>query len=402
MGLAMMTTRFKTSTLFAASIVLVSTSSDADTTKSITQAVKESKTNINLRYRYESVDQDGVTEDAAASTLRTRLSWQSGKVDNITVKLEVDDVTRIGDDDYNSTANNKTQYPVVADPEGTDINQAFINYSDDAFNITAGRQRIVHNDQRFVGGVAWRQNEQTFDGYRIKYKANNMLNFDYSYVFNVNRIFGPKGGNADLKGDIHLFNSSYKIDKDHQLAFFLYALDFDTLLGASSNSYGVRYTGKLSQFNLVGSYAMQQDSGDNPNDFSADYFNLEVNTKLDLFTVGAGYEVLGSDNGIGFSTPLATLHKFQGFADKFLGTPGAGVQDFYVKAGIKVNAWAFKGVWHNFESDAGSTDLGSEFDLVASYKFNPHFSALFKYSSYDADTHQSNTDKLWFMVIAKF
>jgi hypothetical protein len=27
-----------------------------------------------------------------------------------------------------------------------------------------GRQRILPEDQRYVGGVGWRQNEQTYDG----------------------------------------------------------------------------------------------------------------------------------------------------------------------------------------------------------------------------------------------
>jgi hypothetical protein len=35
----------------------------------------------------------------------------------------------------------------------------------------------------------------------------------------------------------------------------------------------------------------------------------------------------------GFTTPLATLHKFQGWADKFLTTPVNGLADLYVNAG---------------------------------------------------------------------
>ena len=54
-------------------------------------------------------------------------------------------------------------------------------------------------------------------------------------------------------------------------------------------------------------------------------------TKLYEVNLTLGYEVLGSDDGKkGFATPLATGHKFQGFADKFLTTPNDGVQDLYV------------------------------------------------------------------------
>ena len=42
----------------------------------------------------------------------------------------------------------------------------------------------------------------------------------------------------------------------------------------------------------------------------------------------SGYELLGSDGvTVAFSTPLATLHAFEGWADKFLATPAAGITD---------------------------------------------------------------------------
>ena len=45
------------------------------------------------------------------------------------------------------------------------------------------------------------------------------------------------------------------------------------------------------------------------------------------FGLKAGYEVLGGADvpNHAFQTPLATLHAFQGWADKFLTTPAAGV-----------------------------------------------------------------------------
>src|SRR3546814_1461069 len=46
------------------------------------------------------------------------------------------------------------------------------------------------------------------------------------------------------------------------------------------------------------------------------------------FSLNGNYEVLGSDAGVfAFQTPLATLHKFQGWADLFLTTHSAGVRD---------------------------------------------------------------------------
>ena len=71
----------------------------------------------------------------------------------------------VGNELYNSTRNGITDRPVVADPTGTDVNQALILYRGiDSTLIRAGRQRINLDNQRFVGAVGWRQNDQTYDG----------------------------------------------------------------------------------------------------------------------------------------------------------------------------------------------------------------------------------------------
>ena len=51
-----------------------------------------------------------------------------------------------------------TNYPVVADPEGTDLNQFYVQYAAPAgTTVRLGRQRIKLDTERFVGSVAWRQ-----------------------------------------------------------------------------------------------------------------------------------------------------------------------------------------------------------------------------------------------------
>ena len=161
---------------------------------------------LNFRYRYEYVDQDGFSKEAKASTLRSRLTFSSAVYSGTSFLLEFDDVSTVGSDDYNSTSNGNTGFPVVADPEGTQINQAYLKYGAHGAAGTLGRQRILHGNQRFVGGVAWRQNEQTFEGLRATYDSGKGLSMDYAYIDTVNRIFGPDDGPAqpaELKGDNH-------------------------------------------------------------------------------------------------------------------------------------------------------------------------------------------------------
>jgi len=56
--------------------------------------------------------------------------------------------------------------------------------------VTVGRQRINLDNQRFVGAVAFRQNEQTFDALRVANTSVKGLSLSYAFVNQVNRFFG--------------------------------------------------------------------------------------------------------------------------------------------------------------------------------------------------------------------
>ncbi|WP_341502477.1 alginate export family protein [Gallaecimonas sp. GXIMD4217] len=395
-----MTARNTALALSALSLSLLA--AQAQAADSLTQALTEADLKLNFRYRLEAVDQDGKPEDALASTLRSRITVQTGDWQGLSALAEVDNVSLIGNDSYNSTANGKADYPVVADPKGTDLNQAALKYSwaKDG-SVTVGRQRINHNDQRFLGGVGWRQNEQTYDGYRLQTALVDGLHLDYSYLHNVNRIFGPDGAKADLHGAIQALNLTYSAG-NHSLALFGYDLDFDTAAALSSRTLGLRYQGKADRLSWVLSYARQSDSGDNSADYDADYWLAELNWALGAVTLGVGYELLGSDNGQAFATPLATLHKFQGFADQFLATPATGIQDAYVKASGSLAGGNWLLAIHDFSADVGGADYGQELDAQFAYPVNKHVKVLAKYAHYNADDLATDTDKLWLMAVASF
>ncbi|WP_018274532.1 alginate export family protein [Teredinibacter turnerae] len=386
-------------TLIAASVIAATGAQATYAESALETLMKESKTGLDLRYRYEFVDQDGIENSADASTLRTRLTFESGKVRAVSFKLEMDDSRPIGPANYNSTRNGKSDYPVVADPKGTDLNQAFVKVENGGLSVMGGRQRILLDDQRFVGGVGWRQNEQTYDGARLTYK-NGGFALDTSYILNVNRIFGPEGSNADWRGDIGLLNGAYSFNSNHKLTGFYYSLDFEDAIANSSNTLGVRYSGKFGPVNLTASYATQEDTGDNPTDYSADYYLVDVGGALPAnFKWNLGYEVLGSDDGTkAFSTPLATLHKFQGWDDKFLNTPNTGIQDTYVGFGGKPGGINFQVTYHTYSSDVGSVDYGTELDAVMAIPVNKQTKVVLKYANYSADDFATDTSKYWAMI----
>lgn len=377
--------------------------SEAD---SVAKAISESTVKTMFRYRLESVDQKGTDEDAMANTLKGRVTAKTGSLSNWHGVIEFDYVTELLDEDYNDTVNGNSAYPVVADPSGADLNQAYLKYSADGTSATIGRQRINHGSQRFVGGVAWRQNEQTFDGARFQTNLGEKVSVDYSYSWSVNRIFGTDNPNGELDVDLHMLNAIFKPSKGHKFEAFYYSMDFDTALALSNSTAGLDYTfkGKSGDidYGLHAAYASQADTGDNPVDYSTSYYALDANVKVSGVTLAAGIETLGSDNGKGFITPLATLHKFQGFADKFLGTPGVGIEDSWVKVATKFGKVGVAAFYHQYDAEEGDAELGSEINLVANYALSKNYKFLAKYASYDADTHATDTDKFWFQVLAVF
>ena len=380
----------------------------ASATDAVAKMVSEGSANLSLRYRFESVEQDNALDDAEASTLKSRLTLKSATVNGFTALLEADDVMTIGSDDYNSTMVDDEHFgthSVVADPVGTEINQAWLKYAfSDKASATGGRQRINHAGQRFVGGVGWRQNEQTYDAATVSY-TGDAISVDYSYVWRVNRIFDGSGTSVqatEFDSDSHFLYANIPAGPG-TLGAFVYALDFEEAAALSSVTYGVSYDASFDRLSLAASAATQSDYADNNKSYDALYLALEAGFAIKPVTLIGGYELLGSDDGdAAFTTPLATLHKFQGWADIFLATPAAGVEDIYVGAKGKLGPVVLGAFYHDFSADEGSADYGSEVDLVATYPLNKQISLQVKYADYNADELAVDTRKLWLSVMANF
>jgi hypothetical protein len=362
---------------------------------------------LSVRYRYESVSQDNALHDAAASTARTRLTLSAKPLEHLGALLEIDNVSAIGVDHYDSFARNEYRgtYSVIADPVGTEVNQAALSYSlDPAQSLVLGRQRIVHGNQRFVGGVAWRQNEQTYDAASYR-RRGEALDVDYSYVWNVNRVFegrDPSVQITDFDSASHLLLASCK-QPWGTVSGYAYALDFDNAPALSSLTYGLGYATKLGPVALDASVAEQSDYADNPQSYDAAYLALDAGADLGPVHALLGYEMLGSDDGVAaFQTPLATLHLYQGWADLFLATPDSGVEDTYLTLSGKLAGVALAATYHDLRAAEGSADYGAEWDLSAGYTVNRYVGTQLKYATYDSKGFAVDTDKLWFTVNLTF
>jgi len=390
-------------------------------------AISSGKVTISGRYRYEHVADDDVpadplddpTSDANASTLRLRLNYRTGQWNGWSAFAEFDHVFHVLLDDFNSgggTSPNRGEYSVVADPKGSDLNQMYIDLDpNDDWKYRFGRQRILLDNQRFVGGVGWRQNEQTYDAFTLNTKAISKTALSYSYLNQVRRIFGQTVSSGKAALDGHLLNAKISVSDSFAVTPYYYLLDYKDAanFANSTGTFGVRLTGNIKagsgKVTLLGEFASQSDTGDNSNSYDADYAHISALWALENgLAFGAAFESLGADStaGTAFRTPLATGHAFNGWADQFLGTPAGGLEDTYVTVKYKAGKWNLTGVYHQFSSEISSSDYGDEFDVSAGRKLGERYGILFKGAFFSADSSSPlskvDTNKFWIMLTASY
>ncbi len=339
------------------------------------------KAGLELRYRHENVEQPDKPSTAAANTLRLRLNLRSGSAGGFSGFAELDHVLVVGGVRYDSTRNGQVEFPVVADPEGTDLNQAYLQYAGNAGTILRlGRQRMRLDSERFIGAVGWRQNEQTYDAFTLETTALPGLTASYAYIDEVRRPFGPDRGSPQL----------------------------------SSGTHGLRYDGSHGfgrelKFGWALEYARQQRGSRNPASIDADYSLIELSLGNQAAGFTVGREALSGERGTftasmnpAFQTRLATLHKWQGWADKFLTTPSAGIEDIYMGLRGSLAGWSGQAAWHDFQAQATGLHYGTELDLSVSRKLRERYEVLAKYADYSASGLFTDTRKFWRQLAASF
>jgi hypothetical protein len=373
---------------------------------------------IDLRGRYESADDTSKTRNANAITLRARLGFETGSWNGLSLQADFDQIWAVGDAAYNSTRNGKLVYGVIADPAMTALNRLQLSYASDfGTRFVLGRQRLLIGNQRFVGNAGWRQHEQTFDALSAVNNSIAGLTLTYAYVYRVNRVYGPDipappntipaaAGQANyFKSDSHLIDGVYGGIPGLRLEGYAILLDFNApgyatlpaqvaaVARLSSATLGGRadftrtmddVTGKI-----TGEYAHQTGYRNNPVQFDLNYWLAEGSLTWHGITGLAGYESLGGDGVIGFATPLATLHIFNGWADLFLTTPANGLEDFYLRLGYGMPAdflfsksLNLSATYHDFKTDLLKRGIGTEWDLLAELTLDANLSFMAKYADY--------------------
>jgi Alginate export len=376
---------------------------------------------VDARLRYEGVDTPVL--DADALTLRLRTGAELKHASGLSFLAEGEGTLALSKD-YNAfpfpivDSQRRTTHAVVPDPMNIDLNRLQVQYKGKAVTVTLGRQRINLDDQRFVGSVAWRQNEQTFDAVRGEAKLGP-VSFDGTYAISQHTIFGVDAGpRQTYDGRFAFLGATTKLGPV-QVKGFAYLLDFDrkeqggplAVTNADTQTWGGRATAgfnlaKTTKLNLMASYARQSGYQDNPLDYDVDYIAAEAGLAHGNLGATLGYEKLGSGLSAtgprrAFQTPMATLHKFNGWADLFLTTPAGGLEDLYGGISYKFNqVKALPGLnaavtWHRFESDLGSIRYGDELNASLGFKLG-RVGMLVKYADFKGKAPGfADARKLW-------
>ncbi len=133
--------------------------------------------------------------------------------------------------------------------------------------------------------------------------------------------------------------------------------------------------------------------------YDANYYRVDLSVTFGNPTLYAGFESLGGDDskpGQAFRTPLATLHAHNGWADKFLTTPDAGLQDLFLGVKGTLGNWSWNVLYHDFSAESGSQSFGQELGGSISTKFGGKLGLLLKAAKFESDSPAyGDTTKLW-------
>jgi len=360
------------------------------------------------RLRQEQVDDDAFSRKASATTLRLRLGLRATFGGGWSALVEGAGVAS-ADEHYNSGANGRTQYPGITDPHGAEFNQAWLHWQSTTFGATLGRQRVLLDNQRWVGNSGWRQFEQTYDGIALQWQPAANWTVRYDWLDRVHRVAGPDAISPlarERKLDTSLFNMSYVQGAQNWVGYAYLHEDRDVRT-ASTATYGLRWSGAYAEGGYgpgwSAEFARQSDYANNPASYAVTYWLLEPAWTFRGITARLGWEYLGSDGVHALQTPLATLHAFNGWDDQFNVTPARGLEDRYLGASGPLGrgpvsgklAWAV--TYHDYRAARGGR-YGSEWDASLAFPLAHGLSGLVKVASYQADDFRRDSAKLWLQL----
>lgn len=329
-------------------------------------------------------------ESARAASLLVRLNVETQWSEYLNSHVQVDNVNR-GFKHEHSDGVDLNGKPLIPDVEGLDLNQAYLAIKFDSLNFKLGRQQINWDDQRFIGGNGFWQNEQTFDAVLANIKLFSNSQLSYAYIGNVNRIFGDDadkqmsssgGYGADtvdrpvnLLGDHKHHTHIARLDLNEwdysELVAYAYAIDNLTAPRTSNNTLGAHYTFTYKidaiKYRLKVESALQKQPDLN-NSPLLPYYLLDVSLGINRFDVTGRYEILSHKESVNFIMPLGSSHDFQGASGQIQNYKAQGLKDASLGLTWRATPFKIETQYHRFNAYTSNKYLGQELDITLSYK----------------------------------
>lgn len=366
-------------------------------------AFRDGEVIANVRYRFESVEQDNALRDAEASTLRARLGYASDTTQPFSFAVDVEGVTAVGSERYNSGANGLTDFSAVLDDETTEVNQAYVMLRLDKTQISVGRRAMKLDNSRFLGDVVFRQNQQSYDSVVVMNTSLPGHRFFYAYMDEAHRFLGDDNPAGNLDMSSHFFNYRYKAPGGNALVLYAYFLEMDApiLAGRSTQTVGARFEGSADAGSMrwlyTLEYADQSPYADGNDTNDASYAFGEVGLRWpNQWVTRLGVEHMSGDGTYAYQTPLGANYLFGGLADLFAAaTPDDGLVDRYVKLSAPIESFGLSVAYHDFVSDNDDLDYGTEWDVTLTRGFGERFSVTAQFADYKAEQFAVDTQKVW-------
>lgn len=295
------------------------------------------------------------------------------------------------------------------DVNGTAIQQAWAEYKFcNVFSAKFGRQTLLYDDERLMGGSNWSQQSKSHDAAVLKFTASKatMLHVGLAY-------------NQSEEKDTGNF---YPVNNYKAMQFLWFHHDFKTL-GISfmvinnglafidnheqkisfSQTFGPYLSFKKDKLKFNGAFYYQRGKNSKNVNLSAMYASAEAGYSIvNNVSLGGGFQYFTGNNQVhpdnstdhSFSTLYGTAHKFNGWMDYFYAGSGhgnVGLFDLYLPCIYSHNKFTAEFQPHYFSAVAPVKDktvnaaempaaLGVEADFMASYNVTPEFNIQGGYS----------------------
>ena len=348
---------------------------EQDQKDDLTKAIGSGEFVFNGKLRFWHANDDAASA-SQAYTFGTNFGYLTKSYKGFQIYIEGESVVALTPDQYFDGINGLTDLTNVTDPETLELNQIHIAYKG-SFNSTelafkVGRQAAIVEDERFIGRVSARQDDQTFDALYGRIQNDQKgLAFEYAYMYQINRLLAEE---IDWRSDSHVFMLRYYKNQKIRFGLFTHFLDFQEDAPAVSNqTFGITVDrGSLPKdkiaLNYKTAFAYQSDFGDNPTDYTAFLVYVEAGVSLpSLGIFNIGYELASSDNGVAsYQFPLSTGQRLHRISDVFIDPPADGLHNPYLTADTNKLFWGIGGWlgYHAYFSEEEGDFLGQEIDVV--------------------------------------